>query len=211
MSIPTPRLTTLFLGSILSVGLVACTEKDEDEDSDTDTDTTDDTTDTDGGTTDGTGTDGTGTGTGGDDTGLAAFGYAGEAVIGGGYDGYETAYYIGLTDSYLNCLITSDVSGSDLGGFSSCPECEFAFAVSTSGSAFDDSTGCDIIGVTDASAFDGATYGYGYEYYYYAGYGYIGLLKYYYGGTWYQVAYADYDGSNFAYDWFSGYGYYYQP
>ena len=126
-------------------------------------------------------------------------------------NGFEDAYYIGFAGG-LECVITSNLAGNGL-DVDDCADCEWAFSVTSSGSTLSADNNCALIGIdaSAASGYDGATYNYGYQGDYVGYYGdVVGVLQYYFGGYgWYAVAYADYAGGTFTYDWPSGYYYYY--
>ncbi|MCK6505784.1 hypothetical protein L6R53_20725 [Myxococcota bacterium] len=164
----------------------------------------------DGGGGDGGGGDGGGGDGGGGDGGGPGDGGGGDGGGGGdaSYDGTEDSYFVGLGSS-LNCAVKSRVVSTR--ALSTCGDCDWAFEVETSDSVLGPAVGCDLIGVDDAGAWDGATFRYGYQSDYRGYYGdLVGVLQYYFSGYgWYAVAYADFVGTTFSYDWPAGYYYYY--
>lgn len=143
---------------------------------------------------------------GGTDTGVAPVivGLRGSAEVavglGGSYTGTEDLYYQTLDGSDV-CVVRSEVTNTSPPP-ALCASCDWAFGLSTANSTVAESSACPTL---DPSDFDGAEFGYGY-----ADFGKYGVMYYYYTGYgWYGVAYADFDGSTFSYDWPINYAYLY--
>ncbi|RME20176.1 MAG: hypothetical protein D6798_21015 [Deltaproteobacteria bacterium] len=183
-----------FLAVALSTAMIACSDKDSDDDGDGD-----------GGSDGGAAHDGGSAGT--YDTGLFVFNYEGTATVSPGmsWDGVEVAYAHGLGPD-LWCEITTTTASTTPN--TTCTDCTFAFDIDFTGSQITSDVGCDLVGMTDPSLYDGA-YSYGLiEDYYYGSYGPYDLLMLGYQGKWYWAGEGSFDGSSFDYKFWYDYYYY---
>ena len=140
------------------------------------------------------------------DTGalLLYYGWTSEFVLGedsAGNDyaiGGEEFYY--YNDGYYGDYVCSTVrDGVGAPSVHPCSECVFALDLTMGSSAINDDTNilCDELGITgEDSGFTRSGIGFAYEYG-----GYEDIMVYYFpsSGTWYPIAYSDFDGETWTY------------